>query len=719
MKIETKADFHSPSRFRTILRYQIDPQWESEARLEELLRFCAAARVDEVMLLMQAEELSPGHPTADEMDEWCGLAVRVGERLRQEGIGLSLNPWATTYAVTRGRTMRPGHHFQRMVGENGKEHPLAACPLCPEWQAMIAGNFARMAREIRPLAIWIEDDWRLHNHGALLGWGGCFCPLHLQRFSALVGESVTRQQVLESVLRGGPPHPWRKLWLELSRDSLLEPARVIRDAVRSANPDVRLGLMSSMPDQHSIEGRDWDALREAFGMEEGWLIRPHMPPYTQQWTLRVNPWPLRHTLAFLEGPVTCYPELENSPRNGPFTKSGRATALQILEAAAMGSPGITINHFDNMGTGIALDPQFAGHLAHVLPQADALTALGLDDRQADGVQVLVAPDIAAAMELSNEGVKPLTDADAAALNMALQTMSGTATGAVRGSMQALAHPSMIWSETLAILSIAHRVTKRIEPGRGPIFLSGQTHRAFSDEEVRRLLSGSVVLDALAVEGLIERGFGAHLGIEAMDWLGLEASGYSYEQLTDAAPGSYAVTHPRMTAQRCAGKAARYRGADELQVLSTLHRADRSEVCAGVVQFGNALGGCITSLCYPLDGGAQFFMGFFSVFRQQFLWNIVMQDARGAGLLLGPVGTRCYRQTLPDGTLFLAVLNVSDDDIHEPALKLGGCGSQWEVGWQMLDEGGGWLEAPVASAGDTLQVTTTIQPLRGLFLRRSG
>jgi hypothetical protein len=168
------------------------------------------------------------------------------------------------------------------------EHPLAACPLCPEWQTWLAECFAELAREVRPLAIWMEDDWRLHNHGAVTGWGGCFCPTHLRRFSEMIGQKVTREQVLAAVLHGGDPHPWRQAWLDLSRETILEPTRAITDAIRQTNPTTRVGWMTSMPDQHSVEGRDWARLREASGESGAFLIRLHMPPYTQQRPLRVT-----------------------------------------------------------------------------------------------------------------------------------------------------------------------------------------------------------------------------------------------------------------------------------------------------------------------------------------------------------------------------------------------------------------------------------------------
>src|SRR5690606_19755396 len=142
-------------------------------------------------------------------------------------------------------------------------------------------------------------------------------------------------------------------------------------------------LMCSMPDQHSAEGRDWQKIKNAIGGGSEFLLRPHMPPYTQTRALRNTPAVLRQTLACLpadeQGSAATtgiYPELENSPRCGIFSKSGRYTIWQLTEAALFGSKGVTLNHFDMLGNGTALDRAFGSHLGNAKAKLNALRALG-------------------------------------------------------------------------------------------------------------------------------------------------------------------------------------------------------------------------------------------------------------------------------------------------------------------------------------------------------
>jgi hypothetical protein len=386
----------------------------------------------------------------------------------------------------------------------------------------------------------------------------------------------------------------------------------------------------------------------------------------------------------------------------------------MIEAAVLGSHGITINHFDNMGNGIALDRHLAPHLAALRPQLDALAALRLDDREADGVQVLFSPRIAAALRLP-EGEAPVATAgDFLALNRSLQAMGGGADSGIRGSMQALVHPSVVWSEVCGILGIAHRLSSRVEPQRGPILVSGQTLEAFSDAEVASLLGGFVMLDAVAAEGLLRRGFGDQLGIRSGIWQLQEETAYSYEQIEAVDATAYGVAHPRMCAQRCADRVWAMDSHADAKSLSTFFTAEHQVLWPAALEFRNARSGRVVTLAYPLDGASQFFMAFFSIFRRLFLQNLFLADPRGARLAMSADGTRCYRSQTAQGTLF-SVLNALEDRLdrveirHSPDESFTG---QWCV----LEEDGTWRATTPRTGPGRLEFDLDVPPLRGRFLR---
>ena len=124
--------------FRYILRYQIDPYFEAKDRVGELLEYCQESLTEEVMLFLNAEELSTGHLTFEELTPYIEIGKYLRELLHENGIELSLNPWTTTYHIHRGRKIKPGQDFTLMVGETGLASPIAVCPLCLQWQQYIA-----------------------------------------------------------------------------------------------------------------------------------------------------------------------------------------------------------------------------------------------------------------------------------------------------------------------------------------------------------------------------------------------------------------------------------------------------------------------------------------------------------------------------------------------------------------------------------------------------
>lgn len=675
--------------YRYILRYFIDPFFDPDERIDELARFCLESKVEEVMLFVTPEELSAGHPTEEELSGYIQLAKRVKNRLAPQGVDLSLNPWTTLYMVPRGRRLRPGQNFRLMKGETGLESPVVACPLCDEWLGSLCEKFARLAREVEPTAIWIEDDWRLHNHGGDLGWGGCFCDVHMRAFSEEIGREVDRRELLENVLQAGTPHPWRKVWMALSRKSLLEPLKKLCHAIRTARRETRVGLMTSMPDQHSIEGRDWASLHKVAGDERGLLLRPHMLPYTQERPMRVTPAITLQTLACFSDPVDVYPELENSPRCGIFSKSPAYTVWQMLETAIIGSPGITINHFDMMGNGIALDRSIGAKLAAAKPVLNAIFRLGPGDFKDGQVQVLFSPDIAPSMEL--EPRDPLEACGSKRLSLGFQdpSQAGKGDAAAGPSFQELAHSSVVWGEVCSILGIAHRMTTRIEEQNGPVFVGGQTLRAFSDDEIGRLLGGPVLLDAESALVLIQRGWKREIGLEGAVWKTLSESGFSYEAILEVGRECYDVAMPRMSAQRCSERMLDMKVVGEARILTQVHDGARKPLWPGAFFYRNERGGDIVVFAYPMDGKAQFFMGFFNVFRQKFFQRTIYGLLNTRNVVMVEGGLRCYLKKSTGGIL-LSALNPTDEVFERIRFSVSSQHS-FTAFWKVLTEEGEWSE----------------------------
>ncbi len=313
----------------------------------------------------------------------------------------------------------------------------------------------------------------------------------------------------------------------------------------------------------------------------------------------------------------------------------------MLEAAACGVPGITLNAFDMMGNGTALDPRLGAHLREAKPMLEAIASLRLRREEEQGVSVLFSPRIAEFLQVPAEEA-PRESAFAAAM----QDPSRQPESVACGSVGQLAHPSLVWGDTCAILGIPHRHSLCAENTRAPLLVNGQMLRAFPRKEVEALFSGTLVLDAVALESLCELGYQHELGLRQVRWQTQDATAFSYEEEL--------ATGRRMSAQRCASRMLECTLRPEAEVITRVCRADGRALWAGCYRYVNSQGGTVIALAYPLDGTAQYFMGFFNRFRQRLLREL-FADRFFASL----DGLRCY-QYLREETTILAIANPTAD-----------------------------------------------------------
>lgn len=623
------------SKFRVVLRYPLDPCNNPEQGTKDLLQFARESHISEVMFLIAAEERSFGHITIEQAKPWVEIVSKAKDLLSKEGIGVSLNPWTTLYPASRGRHLYPGQNFTLMVGENGVVNPMTPCPLCENFQKYLSEYFSFLAREIEPIAIWIEDDWRLHNHDKSLGYGGCFCDIHMNIFSERVGENVSREKLLKAILTSGKPHPWREKWLQICGESLHGSIKKIADKIYESNPNVRLGLMSSSPDTHSAEGRNWTLLMNNICQKHKYLIRPNMPPYTETPAITTPPVATRHTIANLEKEADIYPELENSPRCGVYSKSHYYTNWQIFNSLCFGANGITINHFDDTGMGTFFDRTLGASIGKRNRLFNALNALNIDDRNARGVKVLFHPEIAKFIHPKSES-----------------------------TMHGLIQKSTTWSPTFFILGISHGFTKSIDDSPSSVYAVGeQTLRCFSEKEIRKLLSKRVLLDMTSVCVLLERNMGEYIGVRKLEKVKHDETGYSFEELTDSDLTKYGNFHPRMCAQRQSDEIGGITYVEDVKILSRIFTGDLKYLFPGAGIYNNSLGGKIFTTTYPFHGGKQFFMSYFNIVRHQFFRDLLFDmgdDSSGITIASGhPI--HLYSVNVDDG-IFCGLSNVTLDTI---------------------------------------------------------
>lgn len=493
--------------FRYCFRFCCDPGFNDEVETEHLLRFCEAARVDDVMVFVNVQELNTGHLDVAEQERYLALLRRLSPLLSARGITLSVNHWHTLMHADLGKSFRPDQPFRAVVDARGTAATLCVCPLCGAWQTYIGEVYARYAA-LHPDTVWVEDDFRFHNHEPL-DWGGCFCDEHMRLFSERAGlpegEVLSRAAFLAGVLQPGEPHPYRKIWLDVCRESL-EAAQAIATAVHAVDPRVKVGLMSSVPYVHAAEGRDWKRLLGLLAGSNPPVSRVHLPAYQET----VPPKYLQafhmvsmHNRALLPAGTLVYPELENYPYSR-FSKSRRFTRFQLLSALALDVSGMTIDLFDLNGRGIIARDGYQHMLRAVKPYLNRLNAMGVFSRPRRGVCVLTDPDAA----------------------YRLHTREGR-------SLEELYPHEVFWAGLLPAMGVPFYYGTAVEQARGVAAVSGQYLRNLTRAQVERLFRDNfVLLNGDAVDTLVSLGLGSLAGIEGVRWMRQNSGAYTYEQVAE-------------------------------------------------------------------------------------------------------------------------------------------------------------------------------------------
>lgn len=458
------------------LRMQFGPHEDPPEITTQLLQLIDESAADEIMLFFFAEEQNDGHDPLERVKEWIDRSRPYRQALQQAGIAVSLNPWHSLLHCDRGRRLKPGQDWQRMVDPNGREADAVVCPLDPNWQAYYLETLRLYAREGFRV-VWIDDDIRYHNHEPL-EWGGCFCHKHVAQFNRRTGAQATRSQIVAACLAPGEPHPWRAIWMDLWQESLLAFLAKCRQTLEAGG--TKMGLMSSSMEAHSAEGRRWAEWWQVFSGENLPIHRPHFWTYSDAGSTM-----LIHGIASLDqnrsiqpAGLETGPEIENFPY-GQWNKSYRQTFAQMAVAQIGGSTNLNISLYDFMGNRPDDDPGRAKFLRQVRPNLDWL---------ADQFP----------MSLCSVGVGLPWSQDQ---GRAVHTPAGD-------SWFELQPPSRGWAYWLGAAGVAFSMLQQSTVNA----LAGPAAWSFSEKELECWLAAGLLLDGEAASILVQRGLGGWMGL---------------------------------------------------------------------------------------------------------------------------------------------------------------------------------------------------------------
>ncbi|HHX54138.1 MAG TPA: hypothetical protein GX704_04430 [Clostridiales bacterium] len=482
------------------------------------------------------------------------IANRI-KYLKSEGYFAGINILATI-----------GHHhedldnmlkgpYQMMVGADGTVSPATFCmndeSFLSEYAAVIYDIYARTGADF----IWVDDDVR---YGHMPIGNGCFCDLCIGKFNRENNYSFDRPGLIAELENGDVE--FRRKWLRQNRETLSRLLSVAGKAVRNVDENIMLGFMTG---ERYIESYDFHAFSEALsdGGKHEIMWRPGGGAYNDfsfDYIVAKSEQIGRQN-AYLPPYVTInHSEVENFPYN-LINKTPKSTAAEAMINMTVGCTGGAFNILPSE----TLEP-----IENIAPHLKAIADIKLF--------YLTLQEVTAG--LSPAGIHTGWRIDAQA---AVPLVSGYGGGLAS------------YSRELFFFGLPECYNK---DKASVVTLTGDSAKVMDDDEILKILSGGVYLNAAALNYLNERGFGEYTGFAVKKSIPADArENYTDEKINDGFAFGF---------RNC--RQAFFHGdsfaltpmADDCRVLSELvdyHGKVLADCACGI--FENSLGGRICAAGY--------------------------------------------------------------------------------------------------------------------------
>ena len=489
--------------FVNCLRVQICPGHYEQQRIESIANFCLKYGFQNVMLFVNSEEYNLGHITIEEVKPWIETIKKAKKYFEELGLTVSLNPWMELGHLDRGRKLKDGQNFTTMMDYNGKQCSLVVCPLCENWQNYFLELYSYMLAEIQPHTVWVEDDFRLHNHGDL-EYGGCFCKLHMQKYNEKAGTNYTREEFRDRLFGSKAQLRIRKAWLDVNRECMRSLAQKIGQTVSESGANIRVGLMSSTHPSHELEGRDWYGIHKGLSPSAPLFDRLHLPCYEEfsakRYYFLFNQYSYA-CRAFLPKNAIVYPEIECEVF-GTYAKDASFMRFQIESAIPLCMEGMTYDIFDFVGNGAIESYGYGKKIKEIMPYLNGVLRLNLQYSSAEGM------------------ILPIDEKTAYHRNTKITCFND------------LYPDESCFGAYFASIGINTKVSLKKKYKNKIVALAGGNVYNFTNEQLRTLFDDNyVILEGGAAEALIERGLGELICAKEYKELPSAENYYSFEQVS--------------------------------------------------------------------------------------------------------------------------------------------------------------------------------------------
>lgn len=367
------------------------------------------------------------------------------------------------------------HPFQPLVSRDdgvGDWTKNIVCPLDENFRKYIRECVVRVAK-LKPAAIMVDDDFRL-----ISGRNSCLCPLHLAKLKRDFGYDLTREQLKKHL--AGNSELDKKISaaaMAVDCDSLVELAKIVREAIDSVDPTIPC-LMCGSPADMMFDGK---IARTLAAKGQPSVLRIGNARYYNPKCRDLYYTALQLVVQNAAAkPDRVYAEIDTFPRNRYFTGARTLHAglvVSILEGASGAKywPNRFVDYEPKSGVA------YKKILAENRGMYDEILRCFRRSKCA-GLTEIVAPSF---------------------------------TTLRRGETLKMNKDSF-WSGITGVMGLPVSYTEISALDR-PAFLRGGTAKRLSNAELERVLSLGCVLDGAAALEIQRRGLGAHIGAKISPW----------------------------------------------------------------------------------------------------------------------------------------------------------------------------------------------------------
>lgn len=655
------------SKYRNCLRLQITVDDVSSERIDDLVSHCKKFGFDNVMLMLNTEEFNIGHITVEEAKPWIDMFKVAAEKLRENGISVSLNNWIEIGHCDRGRTLKNGQDFTLFTDINGRESTMVACPLCQNWREYHTDLIRYFVCELKPDTYWIEDDFRVHNHAPLSDIG-CYCDLHMKLYNERLGTNYTREEFVKKAFAPGKCNPERQAFLDVNRDTMIELADVLSRAAREEYPEIDVALMSSAPFSHALEGRDWTGLFDALSQGGKRINRIHLP-YGEAsgkdylWGFNSCSMGIR---ALSGGDVIVLPETEHGTAS-TYLKSARFLRFGLESSIPLVTSGMTYSLYDFVGNGVRESLGFGKVIKDIKPYMQGVLDLGLHFSSHSGIVIPIDEKVCYKRTLNSS----FRDMEPYEYNLAAAVSA--------------------WG-------MSYKYETKREFKNETVFICSSTVDIMTDDEVKNLFENNfVIVDGGAVSVLASRNLLYLIKARSYEFKNEDQGYHSYEESADDSLRIDGVRRLRGSARLGVGPFAKIEYDGEVTV-HTVVKNQYMETLAPAVTSGENF------VVWPYSLASKRPKQFCDLRRYHFLKLAAEHTENYA--ICDVFGISPYLFKEEDKNVVILV-NCNLDDYESVPLHLGGVAFEkvYEIG-----RDGEWIPLDFAKNGNAVEVFTPFEEM---------